>query len=102
MAKIQLSEPQCLYSATLDTEVCDVEIKEAFLGIGFVAESGERLSVCMRDSGFELRYEVDGPDGLMYATVELKEGLVKSGTFRKVDPNDNNRSDSADQRPGAG
>lgn len=37
-----------------------VTVREAFNGIEFVTEDGERLAVCMRDSGYEVHYWKDG------------------------------------------
>lgn len=61
--KITLSEPDGPYQATIDTEVMDVTIHEAFIGAQFVTEDGARLSVCMRDDGFEVRHWTDGESG---------------------------------------
>lgn len=52
--KIKISEPDGPYSCELDPGVMEVELREVFLGVGFVTESGQRLSVSMRDGGFEL------------------------------------------------
>lgn len=54
MAKIKLSVPNSPYSTQLDTEVMNVEIREAYLGVKFIAPNGRTLSVSMRDEGFEL------------------------------------------------
>lgn len=56
MAKITLSEPDGPYKCQIDTDVMTVEIRDAFLGVKFITEDGEHLSVCMRDSGFEVHY----------------------------------------------
>lgn len=37
-------------------DATDIELREVFNGVTFVTEDGERLSVCMRDSGFEVHY----------------------------------------------
>lgn len=62
MAKIKLSEPNGPYSCTIDTDVMNVELRNAFLGIKFVTEDGEMLSVSMRDQGFEIGYFTDGTE----------------------------------------
>ena len=54
MAKILLRLPEGPYRAIIDTEVMDIEIHEAFLGVKFVSPIGKTLSVSMRDGGFEL------------------------------------------------
>lgn len=43
----------------LDDGVKDVEFKEVFTGVTFVSADDERLSVVMRDSGFEMHYYTD-------------------------------------------
>lgn len=55
--KITISEPEGPYQATIDTDVMDVTIREAFLGAGFVTDGGCRLAVCMRDDGYEVRVD---------------------------------------------
>ena len=77
MSKIALREPHGPYHCEIDTDTMDVVIKEAFLGVQFVTEDGERLSVCMRDSGFEISYSIDGvriPDDENW--WEFKEGIT--------------------------
>jgi len=34
-----------------------IEIREVYSGIGLKTNSGERMGICMRDSGFEFTYE---------------------------------------------
>jgi len=51
--KIKLSEPDGPYSCEIDTEVMEVEIREAFIGALFVTAEGVRLGVMMRDDFFE-------------------------------------------------
>lgn len=34
----------------------DIELRDVFNGIAFVSAEGERLSICMRDNGFEAHY----------------------------------------------
>lgn len=46
-----------------------IELKEVFGGVIFITRDGEKLHVCMRDSGFEITYENEW--------YELKEGKVK-------------------------
>lgn len=58
MAKITVNVPGEMppYSTTLDTGAMDVTIKEAFIGVGFETKDGAKLSVCMRDGGYEVCY----------------------------------------------
>lgn len=58
MAKITVKVPgdENPYSSTLDTGAMDVTITEAFIGVGFDTKDGAKLSVCMRDDGYEVRY----------------------------------------------
>jgi hypothetical protein len=56
LAKIHLQEPDGPYACDLDTGVMVVELKEVFLGVQFITEEGEKLSVSMRDGGFEVHY----------------------------------------------
>lgn len=78
MAKIILSEPDGPYECTINTEVMRVDIKEAFLGVCFVTENGEKLSVSMKDSGFEVHYTGDfGETGFDAGWVELKNGIIR-------------------------
>lgn len=57
MGRIVLSEPEGPYDCTIDTGVMDVKLIDTFLGVRFVADSGEMLSVSMRDNGFEVHYQ---------------------------------------------
>ena len=54
MAKITIKEPEGPYSAILDTDVMNVEISGAYLGIKFISEDGKTLSVSERDGDFEI------------------------------------------------
>lgn len=54
--KITMSEPDDPYSAELNPGVMEVTLEEVFNGVKFVTDSGECLSVVMRDSGFEVHY----------------------------------------------
>jgi len=74
MPEITIKTPNGPYVAKLDAEAMDVEIRKAFLGIQFITEDGEKLSVCMRDSGFELVYEAKFKEP---ANVSLQNGIVK-------------------------
>jgi hypothetical protein len=56
MAKITLAEPDGPYSCLLDTEVMEVKIREAYIGVEFITNGGAILSVSMRDDGFEVHY----------------------------------------------
>jgi hypothetical protein len=56
VAKIILQIPDNPYHCILDTDVMDVELRDVFLGVRFITEDGEMLSVCMRDGGFEVHY----------------------------------------------
>ena len=49
-----------------------IVLKEVYNGIEFESDSGEKLSICMRDSGFEFSY-----GGNKY---EAKEGKVVEST----------------------
>lgn len=40
-----------------------VTVREAFNGIEFVTDDGERLAVCMRDSGYQVHYWKDSQPG---------------------------------------
>lgn len=72
MAKIILKEPNGPgpHTCVIDTGVMDVEILESYLGVGFVSESGEKLSVCVRDTGFEVRHT--DVNGVSTKWLELK------------------------------
>ena len=54
MAKIILKAPATPYETTIDTEVMDIEIRGAFIGVRFVSEDGRVLSVSERDGYFEV------------------------------------------------
>lgn len=56
MSIITLREPDGPYKCEIDTDVMEVEIQDTFLGVGFVTQEGQRLDVCMRDGGFEVRH----------------------------------------------
>lgn len=74
MAKINLSVPNSPFHATIDSDVMEVTVREAFLGVKFVTEKGEELTVVMRDGGYELTYASSKEDkgiplGLQNGTV---------------------------------
>lgn len=54
MAIITIKTPNSPYGAEINTEVMDVEIREAYIGVLFISDSGKTLAVSMRDGGFEL------------------------------------------------
>ena len=54
MAKIIIKEPDGPYSASLNTGSMAVEIRKAHLGVIFITEDGNTLSVCMCDGDFEI------------------------------------------------
>lgn len=54
MAKIILKAPATPYETSIDTEVMDIEIHGAFIGVRFVSEDGRILSVSERDGYFEI------------------------------------------------
>ena len=59
--KITLSNPASDYVTHIDTEVQDVLVTEAYIGLKLVTNDGEELAVCMRDNGFEVTY-IDDDD----------------------------------------
>ena len=82
--KIKVSEPDGPYSAELDPGVMNVTLEEVFNGVKFVTKDGECLSVCMRDSGFEVHYfsenKVSRAVSPAFDTgwIEFKRGVVKT------------------------
>lgn len=77
MAKILIYQPDGPYSCELDSGAMGVKIGEAFLGVAFVTDSGEKLSVSMRDNGFEVHYTGDfGETGFDAGWTEFKNGNV--------------------------
>lgn len=78
MGKILLNEPEGPYHCEIDTDVMKVELRETFLGVSFVTERGEKLSVSMRDNGFEVHYSGDfGEKGFDAGWTEFKDGIIK-------------------------
>lgn len=84
MSYIQVKTPDSPYFTTLNTEAMDVEIRRSFLGVRFITDDGEVLSVCMRDSGFELSYsdvnaeDNDGETGFAQTDISLQHGHVNT------------------------
>lgn len=78
MGKIRINSPDKNNDLLdLDYGINDVTLFKTFLGVRFVAESGEILSVSMRDSGFELKYQSTDEDGnLVICKAVCKEGDV--------------------------
>jgi len=72
--KIRMKTHDSRYVCCLDTEVMDVLITEAFTVAGFETEDEERLDLCMRDSGFEIRYYKDGIRSFDIGLVTLNNG----------------------------
>lgn len=76
----------------------DVELRKVFNGITFVTEEGERLSVCMRDSGFEIHYYTNEDNEgkgfdlgwfmLNAGSVDLPNWLVNAAVKRTPEQND--------------
>ena len=62
MATIKLSVPHTPYKATINTEVMDVEIREAFNGVMFTSLNGRKMYVSERDGYFEITYDETPPD----------------------------------------
>ena len=56
MAEITIRDVDRIH-AQIDTQVSDVEIRKAYTGIFFQADYGEEMTMCMRDGGFELKYQ---------------------------------------------
>jgi hypothetical protein len=52
-----------------------IVLEEVFNPISLISQSKEKISIVMRDSGFELWYQ-DKKDG-EYHTYEFKNGVVK-------------------------
>lgn len=73
--KIHICEPDGPYKCVINTEAMEVVLEEVFLGVALVTEDGHRLSVSMRDNGFEVHYLHDGKefDG---GWIELKDGTL--------------------------
>lgn len=46
----------------------EIEVTEVFNGINLKSDAGETFGICMRDSGFEFKY-----NGVWY---EAKEGVI--------------------------
>lgn len=65
--------PDSPYETLFDTGVMLTTIVDAFIGPTFITDTGEQLSICMRDSGFELTYITDGIE----QTIELKDGTIR-------------------------
>lgn len=51
------------------TEYSGIQLEEVYNGITLKNDSGETISICMRDSGFEFNYQGDW--------YEAKEGKVE-------------------------
>lgn len=78
MAKITMKDPDGPYSCELDTGAMEVQLREVFLGATFVTAAGEKLSVSMRDDGFEVRYSGDkGETGFNAGWVDFKNGIIE-------------------------
>lgn len=78
--EIKIEEPDGPYSATIDTGVMRTTIREAFLGVMFETDGGEKLAVSMRDNGFEVIYSGDfGQTGFNVGVTEFKDGQIKRG-----------------------
>lgn len=56
MAKIKIETPNTPYATVVETGANEVTIEEAYIGIGFKTKENRKLSVCMRDGGYEVRY----------------------------------------------
>lgn len=83
MAKILMRVPNNPYNAEINTHSMEVELREVYVGVGFVTENDVKLSVCMRDDGFEVRYHKDAVEGAFAQEgfdtgwMEFKHGIVK-------------------------
>lgn len=75
MSKIIVTEPEGPYHCLFDTGAMNVEIRNCFNGVMFRTENGEKLGVCMRDNGYEVRYV--GPFGDVGWT-DFKNGAIKT------------------------
>lgn len=64
---------------SLDERGQDVELRHVYEGLTLITDDGERLSVCMRDSGFEVHYYSDEDDegkGFDLGWFEFKAGTA--------------------------
>jgi hypothetical protein len=80
MAKIILKTPEGIppYHTIIDTDVMEVEVRESYLGVIFVSDSGERLAVSMRDNGFEVHYWGDFVEkGFDTGWTDFKDGHIR-------------------------
>ena len=57
------------------TEYSGIQLEEVYNGITLKNDSGETMSICMRDSGFEFNYQGD-----WYEAKEGKVELMKKTT----------------------
>jgi len=57
------------------TEDANYELKKVFVPLVLVSEDKEKISICMRDSGFEMIYK-----GRL---IEAKEGCIKVWNNKK-------------------
>lgn len=84
--KIHLSEPHGPYHCDIDTDVMQVTLREVFLGVAIMTDRGEKLSVSMRDNGFEVHYTGDfGETGFDSGWVEFKDGLISPMARAKME-----------------
>lgn len=84
--KITLSNPDNDYVAFVNTDAMDVLITEAYIGPKLVTGAGEELSICMRDSGFEVTY-LDSDD--VEHTYSFNDGFVRRLSIKGRKTNEN-------------
>lgn len=73
--KLEIQPFGAMDPVSLQLGVGVVAIRECFEGLTFVTSDGEQLSVCMRDSGFEVLYRPD--DTQAGAPLRLNRGVVE-------------------------
>lgn len=79
--QIVISEPDGPYKASLDPGVMDVEVFQAYTGVIFTSDDGEKIGICHRDGGFEVHYFKEATlerAGFETGWTEFKSGNIST------------------------
>lgn len=58
---------------TYDLDLCDIQLENVYDGITMTTKEGNKMSVCMRDGGFEFSLKNENSDHINFFTTEHKD-----------------------------
>ena len=79
--RIEITPFDSIETVTVTPGVGHTVIRDCFTGVTLETDDGERLSIVMRDSGFEALYSIDNdPDNDEALSLSLQNGKIQFDT----------------------